>query len=305
MPRRNIPDSRDRPGRPGPRHSRRHGDARGGSTGLSRSRGEPIDESRMGSDAQEASRATEPASLPAISGLGQVIELPVPRGPVSPELALVDPVLERLARARLHEPGAFQPAVRTGAAWVGQARPGVATDARSSALGPSSPRTGAGPADAAELSTRAEALTGADGAQTAPRRPRSGLGASHDGLHRGNGRLDAPHGATDPEPDRAGPWDRRPRLNGWIDNPELEAGLLPAPCSVSRCSCGRPRETEGQSCRCVPAFPRSEPAGEPHVRLAARARRPRLRGADVPGVPACPRREDASTEADPGLHVAL
>jgi hypothetical protein len=46
----------------------------------------------------------------SVDALARVIELPLVRPEtISPELALVDPELARLARARLHEPGSFWP----------------------------------------------------------------------------------------------------------------------------------------------------------------------------------------------------
>ena len=76
----------------------------------------PIDRSRMGFGLPVAAAARPAQDVGAsVEALAQVIELPFPRD-VSPELALVDPELARLARMRLHEPGLFRPGARPGEA---------------------------------------------------------------------------------------------------------------------------------------------------------------------------------------------
>lgn len=73
--------------------------------------------------------------------LGRVIDLPLASRDLSPELAMVDPDLAQVARARLHEAGSFRPAVHRGAAWErsGLPRPLPSAAVRSD-VAPSPPR---------------------------------------------------------------------------------------------------------------------------------------------------------------------
>jgi hypothetical protein len=73
-------------------------------------RAQPIDRRRMGFGLPDSSARALAGAGSSVDALARVIELPLARPEtVSPELALVDPELARLARARLHEPGLFWP----------------------------------------------------------------------------------------------------------------------------------------------------------------------------------------------------
>jgi Meckel syndrome type 1 protein len=73
-------------------------------------RAQPIDRRRMGFGLPDSSPRAGAGAGSSVDALARVIELPLARPEtISPELALVDPELARLARARLHEPGFFWP----------------------------------------------------------------------------------------------------------------------------------------------------------------------------------------------------
>jgi hypothetical protein len=71
---------------------------------------QPIDRRRMGFGLPDSSARALAGAGSSVDALARVIELPLARPEtISPELALVDPELARLARAHLHEPGLFWP----------------------------------------------------------------------------------------------------------------------------------------------------------------------------------------------------
>lgn len=80
-------------------------------SGRSRNRaGMPIDGRRMGLGLPDAAAHVSTGAEAPAATLARVLELPLAQPEtLSPELALVDPELGRLARARLHEPGSFWP----------------------------------------------------------------------------------------------------------------------------------------------------------------------------------------------------
>jgi hypothetical protein len=135
--------------------------------GGSRSRNgrtQPIDPRRMGFGLPDSSARALASADSSVDALASVIELPLARPEtISPELALVDPELARLARARLHEPGLF---------WPGGAerRPAPAATPLKSAVGPAASwgtplRTAPAPAvsvAAAELLAERTAVSRAD-----------------------------------------------------------------------------------------------------------------------------------------------
>ena len=148
--------------RPERRPARGEAVRRGPRTPSPRSRngaGMPIDARRMGFGLPDAAaRVSTGVEAPA-GTLARVIELPLalPEA-LSPELALVDPELGRLARARLHEPGAF---------WPGGARPQAATAGRRLAAAVPVPSVRVAPppavaAAAAELLAERTAVSRAD-----------------------------------------------------------------------------------------------------------------------------------------------